>query len=758
MRNIVLSILAFAIFSGDLSAEQRYLWPMKLAPELTSKFCDYRSGHFHAGIDIRTRGQTGFRIYAVGNGHISRVTTSFKGYGKAVYFRLENGTIVVYAHLSRFPDAVENRVFTEQMKTRRYSQDLYFTPDENRLKKGDIIGFSGESGAGAPHLHFEIRSANNNPINPLIEEYNMNDNTPPIFQNLAIKYFERGYLPDGSIDNYDQLEVKQVGSIGQGRYKAADTIISKNQLSFAISGGDRISGSGSLYGFYGLQLFVDDSLLFEMRSDSLSYSSTRQLNYVRDLELIRLFSDRKDIDNDANIYFRLYVPPLSRQYFWAGFAAHSGIINPTGNAGTIRKAEIVAFDENGNKSHWEVYIREPELSVDFPQDVSCFRDKDTIRFAFISQVKPESIVLEYRNSSDKPFRPLASTLRISPTEADKKEIFADAVSASMPVGARTYRLRFLDIIGKTSDWIYFREDVNSHSGLQINGTPDLLRIEYFTLFPYKNLKAHLRCDSQELQGPMRTAGPALYSCRIRSKFPSGATKIAIEADNVTVFDTTLLLYPALPHHETTAYSPDSTLRIDFDKSSSYVQAYIFASNAVREPSSSGLAFIYNIEPENLLVDAPVKYTFDISRLDVDSMKAGVYGLSEEGDKWIFIGRVDGDGPGAEGLGLGALAIIVDSIPPEITNITPEKSTTSRTPLLSCTIFDSISGLDLDKGVAMFIDGQWVPAEFDMDKDGFTYKIKNSLRIGKHKLEIKASDNQGNSITKTSTFQVIGKKK
>ena len=77
-------------------------WPMPIAPALSSSFGESRTTAFHAGIDIKTWGRTGYEVQAIDDGHIERVRTSPWGYGRAVYQRLSDGRIAVYAHLEAF--------------------------------------------------------------------------------------------------------------------------------------------------------------------------------------------------------------------------------------------------------------------------------------------------------------------------------------------------------------------------------------------------------------------------------------------------------------------------------------------------------------------------------------------------------------------------------------------------------------------------------------------------------------------------------
>ena len=76
---LILLLTVTAVYAGE-----GYLWPMKLVPDLSSRFCDYRQGHFHAGLDIRTRGKSGYRVYAVGDGYVYRVSMAHNGYGKDI--------------------------------------------------------------------------------------------------------------------------------------------------------------------------------------------------------------------------------------------------------------------------------------------------------------------------------------------------------------------------------------------------------------------------------------------------------------------------------------------------------------------------------------------------------------------------------------------------------------------------------------------------------------------------------------------------
>ena len=97
---------------------------------------------FHYGMDFTAK--RGTPIYATGNGIVKRADNRSSGYGKHIRIDHGFGYVSLYAHLSKY-------------KVRR----------GQKVKRGDIIGYVGNSGRSVgPHLHYEIFK-DNKKINPL---------------------------------------------------------------------------------------------------------------------------------------------------------------------------------------------------------------------------------------------------------------------------------------------------------------------------------------------------------------------------------------------------------------------------------------------------------------------------------------------------------------------------------------------------------------------------------------------------------------
>ena len=114
---MIIRFLLLTVFLVQLQAQEKknYIWPTNASNYLTSSFCEYRPGHFHSAIDIKTWNKEGYPIYAISNASIYKIRVSPFGYGKVVYLLLDDGNYAVYAHLQKFSPELEEKVRAVQL-------------------------------------------------------------------------------------------------------------------------------------------------------------------------------------------------------------------------------------------------------------------------------------------------------------------------------------------------------------------------------------------------------------------------------------------------------------------------------------------------------------------------------------------------------------------------------------------------------------------------------------------------------------------
>ncbi len=172
-----------------------FLFPLDTTAVLSGTFGEFRGSHFHAGIDIKTFGKVGLPVRAAADGYVSRIKISPYGYGKAIYLTHENGHTTVYGHLSRFETGLEAYIRRKQYARHSYSIEIFPKRNEFRIKAGDIIAWSGNSGGSyAPHLHFEIRDSRTQEIlDPLSFSLPVVDTLPPVLNAVQVWNRDRSY-------------------------------------------------------------------------------------------------------------------------------------------------------------------------------------------------------------------------------------------------------------------------------------------------------------------------------------------------------------------------------------------------------------------------------------------------------------------------------------------------------------------------------------------------------------------------------------
>jgi len=308
----IISILFF-FPALPLAHASNYLWPIEGYRDLTGTFGEFRYGHFHAGIDISTRGKTGIPVRAIEPGFVYRIRTSPAGYGRAVYIRLKDGNIAVYAHLSRFTAKIERWIQRKQLENHDFSLDVYPETNTFPVRKGEVIGYSGESGNVPPHLHFELRENESQPINPLNFMEPASTNTRLCIAALAVNPLGI----DSTVDESWETKVYPVEWDKAKRCYVVPQAITVwgecgiEVVAYGLSRGCRI-------GVRNIKLFVNDQLLTLLNYESFSYAE-----FCRNYQVV----DRELFLQGKGKFQRLYTMPKNSLPFYRLEGGKNGILS-----------------------------------------------------------------------------------------------------------------------------------------------------------------------------------------------------------------------------------------------------------------------------------------------------------------------------------------------------------------------------------------------------------------------------------------------
>ena len=255
-----------------------FINPMRIPVSLSATFGEIRPNHFHGGIDLRVDGKVGEPIYAAAEGYVSRLKVSPWGGGKHVYITHPNGFRTVYMHLDGYAGELATFVHDYQYSHRIFAFDVDLPVDSIKVEKGQLIGFAGNTGSsGGPHLHYEIRFADNDqPINPLYFGMEYSDPLAPTIDNVKL-YPADGYtLIDGKPQEWTMTTTRRLKK--RSVSVTADSVTVSGRFYAGIYAYDQSEKGQRRNGVERMELYVDGDLFAIYSIPTYIYEETRAIN------------------------------------------------------------------------------------------------------------------------------------------------------------------------------------------------------------------------------------------------------------------------------------------------------------------------------------------------------------------------------------------------------------------------------------------------------------------------------------------------
>jgi len=329
---ILFTTLFISNINFGISQEIDFHTPIDAPFDLSGTFGEFRS-RFHTGIDFKSRGVQGQKIFSIEDGYVSRIEVNNYGYGKVIYIDHLNGFTSVYAHLKNFSPELDEYVKSELYKSKRNSIKKFPKKNQLRINKGEVIGYSGNTGRSfGPHLHFEIRDTKSqDAINPLMFNYTYKDDERPIIRGLYIINENNSLVRNSPIR-------KKLKKINDSTY-TVDDFEYNGKIGIGLDIYDiQYKNLYNQNGVYKVELFIDSILKYSYKMDKIKFSENHYKKIMYDY--LSLAQKNKKV-------LKIYTPRNSDLSFLKN-NKFNGIIN----SDSIKNNSLLVrvSDWNGNSS------------------------------------------------------------------------------------------------------------------------------------------------------------------------------------------------------------------------------------------------------------------------------------------------------------------------------------------------------------------------------------------------------------------------
>jgi len=263
------------------------------------------------------------------------VKVQWRGFGYALYVdHPQLGVRSVYGHLNDFAGPVAEYVGQKLKKMKaRYGIDDSFGPDRFPVRKGQVIAFTGETGMGPAHLHFELRRFNDDPISPSLVGLTVPDRIPPVFLSLYADPLAAETRINGSfLPVTIPLKRRDDGTWGW------DGVLILEGRS-GISAGLVDNGEGgNKFGIENISMAVNGKPLLKRSFTQYAYDENTQASWIYDYP--------RTSRPGAGYVYTMFRWPFETLRFSPGYGPWSGVIGETPSGAGELTIEAVDFGGN----------------------------------------------------------------------------------------------------------------------------------------------------------------------------------------------------------------------------------------------------------------------------------------------------------------------------------------------------------------------------------------------------------------------------
>ncbi len=711
-----------------------YIWPTDASRNVTSTFAEYRTSHFHGGIDISTHGHTGYKVFASRDGYLFRVRITPDGYGKMLYLRHPGGYVTTYAHLKGFNEEITRIVRAEQYRRGTYSVDMTLDSAKIPVKKGDVVAYTGDSGVGPPHLHFEIRDEQLDPVNPMLcEAFATKDRLPPVIRRLLVSPLDF----TSTIDNNPTSKIIRRFSRRGRDLSVPQRLIVHGTIGLGVDAVDRTEGTWSRSGIHSLAFFLDDTLLFQKILDRVPADDSKEIDLDYDLPMIL---------QGWGKFQKLYIDAGNSLPFYGGRPEGAGVIHTDRLNEGQHGYRIVCGDSHGNKTTLGgtlIVNHRPSITV--------------------SSVDEDGVVLAGQNLN------LIQTCRVAGKRFSETSwaehtlrrgrFESDSTGIELPVNTKPYdllRISAETALGSLTPPIYYAlhkpRDAARAPSLKTEILDDYVRFTVTTSGIFTSPP-----DVKVLEGSfgaavgMQAAEPDRYSGAYAPSQSFEGRRTVTAHTEVNGRDATATaefsVYPVTPSRAGSFTADPSGLRFSFDSAAVYKPLLLQVTSESYDHST-----VYVLDPQDRLLNRGIRVTVPLDPAGGGTAHRALFFRSNGG--WIY--RTDKPDSGGKSFSttltrtLGELAVLADDEPPSFGRL--RVSAPRGKPFIRFRYHDNLSGVDTDE-IQVTIDGVLVIPEIDAERHEALYQADSRIDRGKHSVRVTMRDRMHNESSLSRTFTV-----